>query len=106
MEMVNAFRLSRIILTANELGVFDLLQHEGSTSSLIAERLNTHPQASDWLLNALVSIGLLIKAKEIFKNTNFSNQFLVKNSPFYLGGLSLSNQTWKTWSTLSEAVRK
>ena len=106
MEMINTFRISRIILTANELGVFDHLQGEGSSPAMLAEQLQTHPRATDRLLNALVAIGLLSKENELFINTGFSSRFLVKNSPSYLGGLNLSNQTWKTWSTLSEAVRK
>jgi SAM-dependent methyltransferase len=106
MEMVNLFRNSRIILTADELGLFDQLQPGGSSSSWVAEQLHTHPRATDRLMNALVALGLLSKDKALFTNTGFSNRFLVKDSPFYLGGLSLSNQTWKTWSTLTEAVRK
>jgi SAM-dependent methyltransferase len=57
-------------------------------------------------LNALVAIGLVKKQDDIFRNTDFTAEFLVKNSPAYLGGLGLSNQTWNTWSTLSEAVGK
>ena len=106
MEVVNAFRLSRIILTANELGVFDLVSPEGSTSGILAASLQTDPRATDRLLNALVSVGLLIKEGEIFSNTPFAAKHLVSKSPAYLGGLNLSCQTWKTWSTLTEAVRK
>jgi len=103
-EMANAFKLSRIILTANELGVFDLIPEAGISSSAVAELLNSHPRATDRFLNALVALGLLIKQGETFRNTSFGSQFLVKNSPAYLGGLSLSNQTWKTWSTLTEVL--
>lgn len=106
MEAVNAFRISRIILTANELGVFDHLQGAGLPSSKIAASLNTHPRATDRLLNALAAIGLLDKKHDHFVNTGFSSRYLVKNSASYLGGLSLSNQSWKTWSSLTDAVRK
>jgi SAM-dependent methyltransferase len=106
MQIVNAFRTSRIILTANELGVFDPLQGGGNTSAGVAEHLGTDPRGTDRLLNALVAAGLLEKKGSTFCNTAFSEQFLVKSSPFYLGGLDLSNQTWKTWSTLTEAVRR
>ena len=106
MEMANAFRLSRIILTANELGVFDLLANDLNSSDWVAAQLQTHPRATDRLLNALVAIGLLHKHEDTFRNTSFSAEFLVKSSPAYLGGLSLSNQTWKTWSTLTDVVYK
>ena len=51
MEMANGFRLSRIILTANELGVFDCLEGEGNTSSKVAGNLHTDQRATDRLLN-------------------------------------------------------
>jgi 2-polyprenyl-3-methyl-5-hydroxy-6-metoxy-1,4-benzoquinol methylase len=106
MEMIKAFRNSRIILTADELGLFDHIRDEGSSSSMIAELLHTHPRATDRLMNALVALGLLCKENALYTNTGFTSRFLVKSSPSYLGGLPLANQTWKTWSTLSEAVRK
>ena len=105
-QMVNGFRTSRIILTADELGIFDLLQGEGIPSSDAAGKLHTDPRATDRLLNGLVALGLVVKQQNLFKNTLFSNKFLVKDSAGYLGGLALSNQTWKTWSTLTDAVRK
>jgi SAM-dependent methyltransferase len=106
MEMANAFRVSRIILTADELGIFNTLSAGGKSSAEVSRILNTHPRATDRLLNALVALGLMTKNGEIFKNTVFSKKFLERHSPGYLGGLSLSNQTWKTWSSLSEAVYK
>ena len=106
MEMANAFRMSRIILTANELDIFDLLEPAGNSSAWVAAQLQSFPRATDRLLNALVSLGLLVKREQIFKNTAFATKFLVKTSPAYLGGLSLSNQTWKTWSTLTDVMYK
>ena len=97
MEMANAFRVSRIILTANELGVFDLISPEGSTSGFMAAVLQTDPRATDRLLNALVSVGLLVKQGGLFHNTPFAAKHLVSKSQAYLGGINLSTQTWKTW---------
>ena len=104
MEMANAFRVSRIILTANDLDIFDLLEPAGNSSAWVAAQLQAFPRAADRLLNALVSLGLLVKQDDIFMNTAFSTKFLVKTSPAYLGGLSLSSQTWKTWSTLTDVM--
>jgi len=106
MEMANGFRVSRIILTANELGVFDLLSGVGLPSVKVATTLVTDVRATDRLLNALVSLGLVNKQDDIFRNTDFSNKYMVTASPAYLGGLSLASQTWRTWSTLTDAVRQ
>jgi len=105
LDLVNAFRISRIILSAAELKVFDYLEETGRTSEALAALLNTQPRATDRLLNALVAIGLLRKDSMIFSNTAFSTKFLVTSSPAYLSGLALTNHTWKTWSTLTKAVQ-
>ncbi len=105
LEMVNAFRKSRIILSAHELQVFDHLRGKGKRSDELARILGTKAKATDRLLNALTAIGLLRKESEIFMNTLFSSQFLVSDAPDFLSGLSLTNHTWKTWSTLTDAVK-
>jgi len=104
LDLVNAFRISRIILSATELKVFNHLGDGGKTSEELANMLGTKPRATDRLLNALVSIGLLRKTKSIFTNTPFSEKFLVTSSPAYLSNLGLTNHTWRTWSTLTDTV--
>ncbi len=104
MEMANAFRISRVILTGYELGIFSILQ-EARTSSEIAGKSGTDPRATDRLLNALVAIGLVEKNKDKFSNTTFSSKFLVRENPGFLGGLGHMLNIWKTWSTLTESVR-
>jgi len=103
-DMVNAFRVSRIMLTAYELHLFDYLKGNGRRSKEFALILGVNARAIDRLLNALVAIGLLHKKSEIFSNTPFSNKFLVSDSPEYMSNLTLTNHTWKTWSTLTDAM--
>ncbi len=105
LEMVNAFRVSRIILSAAELKVFDHLSGSAKASGDVASLLRTDVRATDRLLNALVSIGLLVKENHQFLNTPFSDKFLNSTSPAYMSGLALTNHTWKTWSTLTDAVK-
>jgi SAM-dependent methyltransferase len=104
LKAVNAFRISRIILTASELRVFDHLCSPGKKSGELALILGTKPRATDRLLNALVAIGLLSKHSGIFSNTTFAESYLVSVSPGYFSGLALTNHTWKTWSTLTDAL--
>ncbi|NQV02290.1 MAG: methyltransferase domain-containing protein [Bacteroidia bacterium] len=105
LELVNAFRISRIILSAAELKLFDHLRDKGTTSDDLAPILGTNPRATDRMLNALVAIGLLSKESNSFINTAFAEKFLVSSSPTYMSGLSLTNHTWKTWSTLTDAAK-
>ncbi len=106
MEMVNAFRESRIILSAHELGIFTMLGNKSRTSADLAGEIKTDKRATDRLMNALVSIGLLEKSGERFRNTSFSQKFLVSDSPAFIGALSHTAATWRTWNTLTEAVRR
>ena len=104
MEMANAFRISRIILTGYELKIFDLL-NEKRTSVEVSVKLGTEARATDRFLNALVAIGLIDKSNNLFSNTSFSSRFLVRESPAFLGGMAHLLNIWKTWSTLTECVR-
>ncbi|MBM4356010.1 MAG: hypothetical protein FJ109_19845, partial [Deltaproteobacteria bacterium] len=67
LDMANAFRKSRILLTGLELGVFMALGEAvrggatGLSSADLATRLGTEPRYTDRLLNALVALGLLEK---------------------------------------------
>ena len=106
LEMVNAYRKSRIILTAHELNIFTILDNSSMSSAALSEKAGTDPRATDRLMNALVAIGLLEKYNSLFTNTSFTSKFLVKTQSSFLGGLSHQVQLWKTWSTLTEAVKQ
>lgn len=105
MEMVNAFRISKIILSAYELGIFTILKDHSLSSMDLAETMKMNIRSTDRFLNALVSVGLLKKITGQFSNTPFSIKYLVKGEPAYLGGLSHQVHLWKTWSTLTDAVK-
>jgi len=105
METVNAFRMSRLILTAFELGIFDHLSGTSLTSSALAAKICTDPRATDRLLNALAGTGLVHLENGNFSNSGFSEKFLVHTSPFFLEGLGHSVSLWKTWNTLTDAVK-
>jgi precorrin-6B methylase 2 len=104
MEMVNAFRTSRVILTAHELGIFDFLKGKSIASAEVARLLGTDPRATDRLMNALVALGLMRKKYELFSNSGFSEKHMVTTSPGFLGGLSHAADLWRNWSTLTPAV--
>ncbi|MEI7981230.1 MAG: class I SAM-dependent methyltransferase [Bacteroidota bacterium] len=104
MELINGFRVSRIILTAYELGIFNFLKGKPSPSVEVARLLGSHPRATDRLMNALVALGLLKKSEGLFSNTGFSERCLVSGSPEFLDGISHVAHLWHTWNTLTPAV--
>ena len=104
-EMVSAFRISKIILSAFELGIFTILKDRPMTSAEVAEALKLSIRSTDRFMNSLVPLSLLTKTDDQFSNTPFSLKYLVKGEPSYLQGLSHQVHLWKTWSTLTDAVK-
>lgn len=101
-----AFQESRILLTAHELGLFTALGNGRHTSAAVASILGTDHRATDRLMNALCAMGLLTKENGRFSNSPAAAQYLVRESPGYLGGLMHTVNLWNTWTTLTEAVRR
>lgn len=104
-ELAASFQKSRILLSGFELDIFTNIDNSGSTNRQIAAKLKLDENASEHLMNALVSLGFLTKQNDIFFNTEDSYTFLSKKSPEYLGGLMHSNHLWNTWSHLTQVVR-
>ncbi|MCB2203727.1 methyltransferase [bacterium] len=101
----NAFRQSRVLLTAAEIDLFSALKSDGSTSSEVAVQCGTDARATDRLMNVLVGMGLLSKADGVFRNTPIAEKHLVKSSPAYLGNIAHVNNLWDFWSGLTGAVK-
>ena len=105
-EVLNAWRESRIVLTAIELDLFTAVG-KGTTPAEVAARLQTDPRATDLLLHALAALGLLEKRGASFHNGPVAAQFLCAGSPddrrralMHIAAL------WHRWSALTECVRK
>jgi SAM-dependent methyltransferase len=104
-DTIYAFRTARVLLTAHELDLFTALDAGLKTSAEAARLLRTDERATDRLMNALCAMGYLAKKRGAFSNTPVAACFLVKGKPEYLAGLMHSASLWRTWSTLTDAVR-
>jgi len=105
LDTVYAFRNSRVLLTAYELGVFTAIGDGTKTAAQVAVLTKTNERATDRLMDALCGMGLLKKKSGKFSNTPLSARFLVDGKPDYMAGLMHSVHLWRTWSTLTDAVR-
>ncbi|KAM7177459.1 acetylserotonin O-methyltransferase-like isoform 2-T2 [Macrochelys suwanniensis] len=109
----HGFLVSKVMFTACELGVFDLLlESEGPLSSdAIAERLGTSASGMELLLDACVGLKLLgveMKSEGAFyRNTELSNLYLTKSSPKsqYHHLMYYSKTVYFCWHYLTDAVR-
>ncbi|MDP8225064.1 MAG: methyltransferase [Candidatus Lernaella stagnicola] len=103
--LARGFQRSRVFLTAMELDLFSALGDEPRTATELAERVGADARAVDRLANVLVVLGLLEKRGDEFANTELAAERLVRGKPGYIANLAHINDMWKTWSTLTEAVR-
>jgi SAM-dependent methyltransferase len=99
------FRASRIILTANNLRVFENIG-KGRTADDMASVLKTDPRATEILLDAVASLGLLRKSRGTYRLAPPAKRFLLPDSPWYQGDMLRHADTlWRTWSGLDDVVR-
>jgi SAM-dependent methyltransferase len=104
-QTLQAWRESRIILTAVELDLFTAVG-EGATPAAVAARLGTDPRATDFLLHALAALGLVEKHGESFRNAAAAARFLCAGAPDDRRGALLHTAAlWHRWSSLTECVR-
>jgi len=97
---------SQVLFVAVEFDVFTLIGDGGKSGKVITKKLGTNPRATEMLMNALVSLKLLKKSKEIYCNTAVSKRCLSKNSPDYQGDrIHHFQNMWDYWSGLSTAVK-
>ena len=100
------FISSRVILTANNLGIFDNLRKLSSAKE-ISRKLKINQRATEILLDAITGIGLATKNRDgRYKNTLVSNRYLVKGSSLFQGDIiKHASLMWQNFSALDEVVR-
>ncbi len=100
-----SFREARVLLTANNYGVFDYLKKQ-KTAVELAKDLGADKRAMEILLDALTGLGLLKKQKAQYKNSKIASQFLVSESPYYQGDIiKHADILWQNWSGLDKVVK-
>jgi (2Fe-2S) ferredoxin/SAM-dependent methyltransferase len=104
-QTIRGFMPSRCILTALELDIFTAAG-DGANAEQIGTKIHANARATGMLLNALVSLGLLSKSGDDYKNTPESARFFVQGSKDnHRNGLLHTANIWHRWSTLTDAVR-
>ncbi|XP_069731578.1 acetylserotonin O-methyltransferase isoform X2 [Phaenicophaeus curvirostris] len=114
LQYSSGFLVSKVMFTACELGVFDLLLESGEplTSDAMAARLGTSTMGMERLLDACVGLKLLAveltQGGALYRNTDISNIYLTKSSPKsqYHIMMYYSNTVYSCWRYLADAVRE
>jgi ubiquinone/menaquinone biosynthesis C-methylase UbiE/DNA-binding transcriptional ArsR family regulator len=99
------FVSSRVVLTANNLKIFENLK-KASSATEIAEKLNIDRRATEIVLDALTGIGLVSKSRTgRYRNAPVSNRYLVKGARLYQGDIIKHASTmWQNFSALDDVV--
>ncbi|XP_039607634.1 acetylserotonin O-methyltransferase 2 isoform X2 [Polypterus senegalus] len=113
LEYINGFKISKVIFTASQLGVFDLMLQcqKALSAECIAKELHTSQNGLERLLDALVGIDILdveiINGKAFYSSTDVSDLYLAKASPKSLSNMILyqSQNIYPLWNFLPDAVR-
>jgi len=101
------FMESRVLLSAAELGVFDLLCVKPKTAAEVAEELGGDLRATTILLDALAALGYLSKTSDLYACPRAISRLLGTESsvsvlPMVLHVAGL----WTQWSQLTDIVRR
>jgi SAM-dependent methyltransferase len=104
----NAFCHAKLLLTANELGLFvDLHRNGGSTVDDIGTRLGLPGRGLRDFLDALTNLGLLTRDRGSYDLAEAARRHLVPGTPTFLGGfLDRANRVlYPAWDNLGQALR-
>lgn len=101
-----SFEQSIAFIVAAELGIFTTIGEDIKTAEEIANEIGVPPRGLARLLNALVAMGLLIKAGEKYANTNDGKEYLMRGGPNFLADFRLLRFLLKRWLGLKETIEK
>lgn len=108
-DLMYAFRTSKVMFTAVRMGVFDRLQRAPAAVSDLAKELNANHDALERLLDACVGLRLLERRSDNhYANTELADAYLCRSAPGTLAGYVLfSDQAlYPMWGNLEDAVRE
>jgi acetylserotonin N-methyltransferase len=108
LDLLQAFRCSKVMFAAASLGVFDALGSAPKTLRILSEELKANSDALERLLDACVGLQLLNRDERGYRNTPVAWTYLCRSSPDRLTGyIHYSNDMmWKLWGNLEDAVRE
>jgi SAM-dependent methyltransferase len=105
LQVLHAWRESRIVLTAIELDLFTAVG-DGAAVAEVARRLKADRRGTDLLLHALAALGLVEKRGETFTNSALAARFLCAGAADDRRGALLHTAAlWHRWSGLTDCVR-
>src|SRR5712692_9177935 len=108
LDLLEAFRRSKVMFAAVALGVFDRLEQGPADAPSLAAQMRVNPDALERLLDACVGLGLLRKENAAYANLPVAQTYLCGSSPYALTGyIRYSNRAlYALWGNLEDAIRE
>jgi hypothetical protein len=107
MQIGLGFWASKALLSAVEVGLFSALSGGPLDAPALIQKLGLHGRGALDFFDTLVSLGMLEREGEKYRNTPETAQFLVSGKPAYIGGfLEMANsRLYPFWGNLTEGLR-
>ena len=107
LDLLMAFRRSKVMFAGVTLGVFDALESGPKTAAALAAELKADADSLNRLLDATVGLQLLTRTGESYANTPTASAYLTAASPRRLTGyLRFTDEIlWKLWGNLADAIK-
>lgn len=98
--------ITKALLTACQMGLFDALNGQSLTLDALAQRLDCQPQGLLLLLNLLISAGYLRYRRGLYRNSRMARRWLTSSSPTSIAPYILhSPDIVAIWDHMPEVVR-
>jgi 3-hydroxy-5-methyl-1-naphthoate 3-O-methyltransferase len=106
LELFLSFWISRTVMAAVELGVFDILSGEGLGEGDAASRLGLRERPARGLFDTCVAVGLLERSDSRIRATGAAARYLASDSEYSLRNYVLDERwCWPAWGRLEESLR-
>ena len=104
-EMINGYKLTYLIMSANNIGLFNILDDKGKTLTQIAMELNLEEDRIEPILNGLTFHKIISKNKNSYYLEEY-NEALNKNSEYnQLGYIQFAETIIKRYENLENAIK-
>jgi ubiquinone/menaquinone biosynthesis C-methylase UbiE len=104
-QMAFSFIPSRVLSAGLQLGVFSHIAAGKKTAKEVAAAAQASECGIRMLLDALVAVQLLARNGPGYELAPLASQFLVRESPDYLGRLFEQEELWQSWGHLTDVIR-
>ncbi|MBM4056067.1 MAG: methyltransferase domain-containing protein [Planctomycetes bacterium] len=106
LQLSSAYWKSQVLFTAIELDIFTILDNKSLTAEELAHSIDANVQATEKILNALVSLDLLVKQGKYYQNAQISHHYLIKGKPLYQGdAIHHFHNIAENWTMLLQTVK-